>query len=181
MAAVRGQTAYILDRGLALCRQGDWQRGLLHLGRLAEGMEGAERSSLPGLFYSFLGYGVARCEQRVQEGVKLCRHAIKVEFYQPENYLNLARTLLLLNDRQGAVSAVQRGLKIDPHQPQLVELSRELGIRRRPVLPFLSRTNPLNRFLGSLRHTLDRPVPSLRSAASRVPGRGPAGGSPAAE
>jgi uncharacterized protein HemY len=153
MAAARGLNALTLDRGLALCRQGDWERGLLHLGRLAET---AERSSLPGLFYSFLGYGVARCEQRVEEGVKLCRHAIKVEFYQPENYLNLARTLLLSNDRQGAVAAVQKGLKIDPHQPQLVELARELGIRRAPVLPFLSRRNPLNRFLGSLRHTLKR-------------------------
>ncbi len=153
MNAARRETSDTYDRAIALCRQGDWKQGLIYLGRLTEA---AERSSLPGQFYSYLGYAIARCEQRVHEGVKLCRHAIKVEFYQPDNYLNLARTLLLANDKRGAVDAVQRGLKIDPHHQQLVELGRELGVRRAPVLSFLSRTNPINRFLGSLRHHLGR-------------------------
>jgi hypothetical protein len=153
MSSTRREISDTLERAVALCRQGDWKQGLVHLGRLAE--EG-ERGALPGLFYSYLGYAIALVEQRVPEGVKLCRHAIKVEFYQPDNYLNLARTLLLAKDRKGVVDAVQRGLKIDPHHPQLVDLGREMGIRRPPVLPFLSRTNPLNRFLGSLRHHLGR-------------------------
>lgn len=153
MSSVRRETSETLERAVALCRQGDWKQGLSHLGRLAEG---EDRAALPGLFYSYLGYGIALVEQRVHEGVKLCRHAIKVEFYQPDNYLNLARTLLLANDRRAAVDAVQRGLKIDPHHPQLVDLGRELGVRRAPVLPFLSRNNPLNRILGSLRHHLGR-------------------------
>lgn len=157
MTVARRETTDTLDRAVALCRQGDWKQGLSHLGRLTEA---AERGSLPGLFYSYLGYGIARCEQRVHEGVKLCRHAIKVEFYQPDNYLNLARTLLLANDRRGAVDAVQRGLKVDANHPELVELGRELGIRRPPVLSFLSRKNPLNIFLGSLRHTLERKKPT---------------------
>jgi hypothetical protein len=138
-----------LARGLDLCRGGEWDRGLAILGALGQS---AEKSALPGLFYSYLGYGIARCERRVKEGVKLCEHSIKIEFYQPENYLNLARTQLLANDRRGAVGAIRRGLKIDPNHADLLELQREIGVRREPVLSFLSRDNPLNRFLGRLRH-----------------------------
>jgi len=55
---------------------------------------------LPGLFYSYLGFGVARFDRRVREGLTLCEHAVKREFYQPENYLNLARTHLLAGNRE---------------------------------------------------------------------------------
>ena len=90
--------------------------------------------------------------RRVDEGLKLCQHSIKVEFYQVENYLNLARTCLLAQDRKGAVKAVRGGLKIDPHQPELLGLYRDLGIRSLPVLPFLDRRNPVNQLLGRIRH-----------------------------
>lgn len=123
---------------------------------------------MPGLFYSYLGYGIARYQNRVSEGLKLCQHSIKVEFYQPENYVNLARTYLLSNDRSGAVKTVRSGLKIDPQNPDLLELYRDLGIRKLPVLSFLSRSNPLNRFLGSLRHTF-RGGPAEPKAAPARP------------
>jgi monoamine oxidase len=88
----------------------------------------------------------------VPEGLKLCQHSVKVEFYQAENYLNLARTCLLAKDRKGAIRAVRGGLKIDPHHEALLALYQELGIRSEPVLPFLDRRNPLNQILGQIRH-----------------------------
>ncbi len=147
----RPEISDTLRRGLDLCRAGEWDRGLAILGYLAQSVD---RSALPGLFYSYLGYGIARCERRVEEGVKLCRHAIKVEFYQPENYLNLARVELLAGDRRGAVRALARGLKIDPHHLELIALQREVGLRRQPVLSFVARDNPVNRLLGRLRHRM---------------------------
>jgi hypothetical protein len=138
-----------LRRGIECCRRGDWSEGLHHLGRIAEGASAAE---LPGLFYSYLGYGVALREQRIQEGLKLCRHSVQVEFYEAENYLNLARTCLLARDRKGAIKAVRAGLKLDRGNQELLRLHKELGIRKLPVLPFLDRSNPLNQFLGRLRH-----------------------------
>ena len=140
--------ANILRRGVELCRAGDWDRGLAYLGRIAE----ADRASeLPGIFYSYLGYGIASRQKRVQEGLKLCRHAVKVQFYEPENYVNLTRTLLLAGERPAAVRAVLDGLKVDRNNEELLALYRELGIRRLPVLPFLSRSNPLNQLLGKVR------------------------------
>ena len=147
------QSAETLERGLDLCRRDEWDKGLRFLGMLAESHE---RGGLPGLYYSFLGYGIARVEGRVSEGLKLCQHSIKLEFYQPENYLNLARTSLLAKNRKEAVEAITRGLAIDSNNVELKALARELGVRRRPVLRFLSRDNPLNRLLGWLRHSFKK-------------------------
>src|SRR5262245_25122002 len=131
----------VVRQGIECCRQDDWDRGLFYLGKVAQ----ADRSTaLPGLYYSYLGYGIARCQRRMQEGLKLCRHSIKVQFYEPENYVNLARTCLLANERNEAVHAILDGLKVDPQNLELQALHRDLGIRRRPVLGFLSRRNPLN-------------------------------------
>lgn len=161
-------TIVTLERGLAACRKGEWGIGLRYLGDVAQ--TGA--ASLPGVFYSYLGYGIARYQNRVEEGLKLCQHSIKVEFYQPENYVNLARTYLLHGDRSGAVKTIRSGLKIDPQSSDLLELYNDLGIRKLPVLPFLSRSNPLNRFLGSLRHAFrgepaePKPAPRPESRTS---------------
>jgi predicted Zn-dependent protease len=137
------------------CRRGRWNEGLPLLARIAE--EDERTAVLPALVYSYLGYGIALKQQRVQEGLKLCQHAIKLEFYQPESYLNLARTLLLAGNRRAAVKAIREGLHLDAENPALREvLEEELGERRTPVLGFLSRGNPINSLLGRIRHTLRR-------------------------
>ncbi len=146
--APRSVLADTLNRGIECCRKGNWTEGLHHLGRIAE--RGA--AELPGLFYSYLGYGIALRDQRIEEGLKLCRHSIKVEFYELENYINLARTCLLAKDRASAAQAVRAGLRIDPSYPALLALQEQLGFRSSPVLPFLSRSNFLNQIFGQIRH-----------------------------
>jgi tetratricopeptide (TPR) repeat protein len=142
------------------CRRGGWKDGLPALARIAE--QEVRPGALPALVYSYLGYGIAFRQQRIGEGLKLCQHAVKLEFYQVENYLNLARTLLLAGQRRAAVRAVADGLRIEPDNSQLLELQHEVGVRKRPVLPFLSRSNPFNSLLGRVRHLLKprrRPAP----------------------
>ena len=124
--AVSAEVADTLRSGIESCRRGDRNAGLRFLGQLAEKEEAT--GGLPGLFYSYLGYGIALRDRRIREGLKLCRHSIEVEFYQAENYLNLARTCLLANDRKRAVQAVRGGLKIDRNNPHL--LSALQGARR---------------------------------------------------
>jgi hypothetical protein len=140
----------MLRLGIESCRNGDWNEGLRNLGRIAA--MGEEAGTLPGIFYSYLGYGIARKERRIQEGLKLCQHSVEVEFFQAENYLNLARTYMLARNRKAAVKAIRAGLKIDRGNRALLALYRELGIRKRPVLPFLPRSNVVNQFLGRIRH-----------------------------
>jgi Flp pilus assembly protein TadD len=146
---VRREAADDEGRGIALCRGGDWDRGLDVLGRLASG-EG--RLSSQG--YSDLGYGMAHRHKQVREGLRLCNHAVKLEFYQPDNLFNLARTQLLAGDRRGATASMRRGLAIDRDHVGLNALAEQLGPRRQPVLRFLTRGNPLNILLGRLRHAI---------------------------
>jgi len=163
----------VFERGIERCRASEWELGLEDLVRVYGAVR---RSDLPGLFYSYMGLGVARMGQ-LQRGVKLCHRAIEVEFYQPENYVNLARAELLAKNRSAAWQAVAEGLVIDPKQPQLLTLRQELGARKPPVIPFFSRGNLLNRMLGRLRHDLrhkpkpaekEEPVKRKPTAAARL-------------
>lgn len=143
-----------LEYGIELCRTGQWELGLPRLARAAEAAQ--DRGNLPGLAYSYLGYGLAMRDHRVREGLQLCQHATKVQFYEVENFINLARTELLAGNRRGAQRAVTRGLEIDPANPELVAVEHAMGKRRPPVVTTLSRDNPVNYLLGRLRHHLGR-------------------------
>ncbi len=168
----------ILVRAVELCRRDEWVKALPLLKQVQE----SGRSGLPPLFYSYLGHAIARVERRVPDGLQLCQQAVKMEFYQPDNYLNLARTQLLAEEKGAAVRAMQKGLKLDPKHRGLLALQRELGVRQSPVLPFLSRGNVLNQLLGRLRSLFSRgkqakaaPAPA---GASPAAGRGKAAGPP---
>ena len=141
------------ERGVELCREGDWKRGLSLLAKIvaATGELGREAPPLSGSVYSYMGYGLARFDEKYREGLDLCRHSIEVEFYEPDNFANLARVCLLIDRRKEAVKALRHGLKIHPGHLLLRALYRDMGVRREPVLPFLSRTHVLNRLLGRLR------------------------------
>ncbi|MEM7357305.1 MAG: hypothetical protein AAF657_41200, partial [Acidobacteriota bacterium] len=138
----RERWSAIYERGLERCRDGNWDDGLVDLAFLAEQRRQVE---VPALCYSYLGYGLAHHRGQIKKGLRLCRHAIKLEFYQPECYVNLARSALLSEKyRYQAANAVESGLAIDPDHHELLELQRQLGARRPPVLSFLSRGNVLN-------------------------------------
>lgn len=137
--------------GLDLCRRGQWHGGLYHLCQidLAD-----PRIVLPGTFFSYLGLAYARCEHRWREGRELCERAVSLEFYEPENWLNLAWTCVLARDRRRACDALMRGLAIDERNAGLRDLAQRLGLRRPPVLGFLGRSHPVNISLGKWRAAL---------------------------
>jgi hypothetical protein len=57
-----------------------------------------------------------------------------------------------LGQRIRVVRALERGLAQFPGHPELVAAREALGRRHRPVLPFLSRRNWLNRVLGRIHY-----------------------------
>lgn len=146
---LRGELRDDEARGIAFCRAGEWDRGVDLLARHA-----AEGARLSSHGYSYLGYGLAHRKRQLREGLRLCEHAVKLEFYQPDNLLNLARTLVLAGDRRRAMEAVRRGLAIDGDHAELRALAEELGERRPPVLGFLPRGHFLNVLLGRIRHAI---------------------------
>lgn len=170
-AMTRDQLLAACERGLDLCRFGNFKEGLAELAALGDL---TRVKDVPSAYFSYLGYALAKQRNQLQQGIKLCRHAIKLEFFQSENYVNLARTCLLSEKfRREAWEAVRDGLRIDPEHPELLELQRQLGSRKPPVIRFLGRNNPLNRLLGSMRHLLSRDVKMTESdgkdAKSKTP------------
>ncbi len=103
-------------------------------------------------YRSYYGLGLALVERRFNEGLELCRSAAKEEFFNPELYHNLARVHLAFGFKAEGMRYVRRGLMIDPGNSGMLDELRRLGERRLPVLRFLPRRHPINRWLGRIRH-----------------------------
>lgn len=102
-------------------------------------------------YRSFFGLGLAVVERRFDKALELCRSAAKEEFFNPDLYHNLARVHMAFSFKSEAIRYLRRGLMIDPANIALAEDLERLGRRRSPVLQFLPRNHPLNRWLGRLR------------------------------
>jgi tetratricopeptide (TPR) repeat protein len=149
-AAAEAAARALVAEGVELCRAGQWDRGVARLSEVAAGS--ADPQKMPGLFFSYLGYGMAKLHGRKDEGLKLCKRAIELEFYQADNYLNLARVYMLLKQRREAIDTIEQGLKIDRDHRGLRDLQEQFGQRRDPVIAKLGRGHLLNRLLGKIRH-----------------------------
>lgn len=92
-------------------------------------------------------------------GVALCEAAVRRlrDRTPAEIHLRLARAYLSVHYRAQAVDALRAGAKADPDNPEIHEAFQSLGIRRSPLLPFLRRSHPINKYLGLLRHRLFPP------------------------
>ena len=149
----------LIVRGIGHCRAEEWEMGLQLLGEAFS--EGSPHTPRAGLASSFLGYGLALQGSRT-DGLRLCKRAVQMEFCDADVHLNLARVHLLRNERREAVKVLEHGLVLDPDHTGLLELRRLMGLRQAPPVPFLKRSNPLNRMLG-------RVLMALKGSAPRTP------------
>jgi hypothetical protein len=110
------------------------------------------RDSRDPVHMSWYGVTLVLVERNSNLGLVLVDEALRAAGPDPVLLLNSARVHLALNQRERAARAVTRGLELFPDDPRLAAARLAMGTRRAPVLPFLSRSNPLNRVLGRLRH-----------------------------
>jgi tetratricopeptide (TPR) repeat protein len=101
------------------------------------------------LSYYGLCLGLERGE--IREALRFCREAVTLEGYNPDLRCNLARVLMKAGRRKEAYGSLVRGLALQADHPGLRRALRKLGLRRRPALPFLPRSHPLNIVLGRIR------------------------------
>jgi len=101
-------------------------------------------------YVSFYGLSLALEKHRLHEGISFCREALTQEFYNPDLCCNLGRLLAMAGKRKEAYAILCKGYRLQPKHPGILALLGELGYRRRPALPFLSRENPLNVLLGKM-------------------------------
>ncbi len=101
------------------------------------------------LVRAYLAYCRAKVQGNYREAIALCLVAMKEEPRNTDIYLNLGRIYLLSGQRKPAIRAFDLGLRYGKN-PQIMNELTLLGQRKVPPLPFLRRSNPINKYLGKL-------------------------------
>ena len=102
---------------------------------------------------SLMGYSLAKEAGQFQTGIELCHKAIKINPHNCEHYLHLGRIYVLAKKREQAIKAFHLGLKIRKDS-RIIEELRQLGNRKSPPFPSLSRGNVVNKLTGKILHSL---------------------------
>ena len=83
-------------------------------------------------------------------GLTLCRDAALSEILDGDVFLNLARAEWFYDSRKRTVNAILDGLDVDNKHMGLCQMHKDLGVRARNPIPWLSRGNILNVLIGKL-------------------------------
>ena len=145
-------TRELFDLGCSLYEGGNPEAALEPL------REAFEHASNNARVRSYYGLCLGLVERRFETSVELCQSAAQQEFFNPDLYLNLARLHLGFGFKVEGVRYLRRGLMIDPGNLAILAMLQKLGDRRAPVLGFLPRAHPVNRWLGSMRFRMARRI-----------------------
>jgi tetratricopeptide (TPR) repeat protein len=113
-----------------------------------------ERERSPGHLSQY-AVALAHHTGNIQTAIALCQEAVKKDPKNPEHFLRLGVVYLIAGRRKEAIRIFHLGLRVGRH-PGITRFLQAMGHRERPVLPFLSRTNPLNKYLGKIRVRLSK-------------------------
>lgn len=97
--------------------------------------------------WSYLAFCLARERRQFDYAIRLCQEAIAKDPHSSVHYLNLGRVYLLAGRKDDAIRTFRQGLLYEGNAAIVGEL-RRLGLRKPPVLTFLRRDHPLNKYLG---------------------------------
>jgi tetratricopeptide (TPR) repeat protein len=114
---------------------------------------------------SYYGCLEAIINRKYAYGIDTCLKAITLldermsfgqEIFYPTFYLNLGRAYVVAKKRKEAVRAFKKGLTYDKENKDLLWEMHKLGRRRKPALSGLSRSNPLNKYIGMILYRLNK-------------------------
>jgi tetratricopeptide (TPR) repeat protein len=136
-------------KGLVSVNHGDYVAGLAYF-EAAIRLEKQRGVAPPPRLVSYYGVCLAEATDHLDEATEACERALEAEFYNPDLYLNLGRVYLIGGQREAAHRTFVGGLRLQGDHPGIRTVLRRMGLRRRPVVRFLGRSNPVNRLLGRL-------------------------------
>jgi len=112
---------------------------------------------------SYYGYLDATVNKNYARGIDLCKTALEIlkedlreeafwgrEVSYSVFYLHLGRAYLAAGYKKDAAEVFKKGLEADPGESDLRREMRNLGVRRKPLIAFLKRSNPINKYAGML-------------------------------
>jgi len=136
----RNSPQWLCSRGIELLREGDRLRAL-------NMFEKSHQLGSNPECRSYLGMLTGTERGLVKQGIDLCRASIEDEPKNPVHYLNLSKLLYSVDRKTEAVDLLVKARTIAPSQ-EVDTWIMSVGLRKRPVFPFLTRQNPVNRLTG---------------------------------
>ena len=114
------------------------------------------------VFLSYYGYLLVLEKRMYRRGIEACQKAILTfqingsfneEALYPVFYYNLSKAYSAAGKKKEARETLRKGLSHSPGNNHLMKELRSLGMRSdKPPLPFLRRSNPLNKYIGIMLH-----------------------------
>jgi len=135
----------LVEEGISLLKEGANVDAVFHFERLIQN-HGKHSSVL-----SFLGLATARAGGNMKDAEEYCTQALRRQKFITIYYQNLAEVYLIGGKKAEAVKVLRMALQVDRDSREILHQLRELGIRKKVPVSFLSRSNPINRYLGILR------------------------------
>ena len=114
---------------------------------------------------SYYGCLQALVERKYRAGVEKCKKAISLiqqessfgeEMIYPVFYLNLGRAYIAARKKDDALEAFKKGLKFNSGNRDILNELRALGSRKKALVPFLDRSNPINKYIGLILRRADK-------------------------
>jgi tetratricopeptide (TPR) repeat protein len=108
---------------------------------------------------SYYGCLQAVVDKKYRAGVEKCQQAISMiqkltafgeDMLYPVFYLNLGKAYVAARRKHDAFDAFEKGLEFDKSNREILMEIRTLGSRKKAVVPFLDRSNPINKYLGKI-------------------------------
>jgi tetratricopeptide (TPR) repeat protein len=108
---------------------------------------------------SYYGCLQALVDKRYRTGIETCKKALALarktssfgeEILYPVFYLNLGRAYVAAGKKKDALETFHKGLKFDNTNRDLQKEVRALGKRKAAPVPFLDRSNPINKYIGMI-------------------------------
>jgi len=155
-------------------------RARLRAGRREEALALVKQSLIhhpnEPVFLSYYGFLLVHVQKMYRRGIETCQKAIR-QFQASGScddgmlyavfYCNLGRAYAAAGKRNDARDVLRVGLSYDPGNHDMKKELRGLGIRIiKPPIPFLRRSNPLNKYIGMMLYKRKNATDVKKRAAS---------------
>lgn len=124
-------------------------------------LEAAAKYPKEPLILSYYGLLLSLVDRKHRSAIETCKKAVGLcnprDAYSrsvlfPALLLNLGKAYLAAGKKKDAIDAFNRGLSFDRSHSEIKRELRLLGERKKPLVPFLGRGNPINKLIGKLLH-----------------------------
>jgi hypothetical protein len=140
----------VLGMAEDLCRQGHFVQACHLLEDTACRKEFDLSAPWGPRYRSYYGLSLAMAYGQVSRGERLCKEALETNKLDPDLAHNLGLVYLRCRRRDLAFRTFRHIQRQFPQHRPTESTIEQLGVRKRPLFPFLPRSNPINKYTGIL-------------------------------